>query len=147
MNMFARFDENPAITLQYIKETKRYGWTHGRTDGRTWKQFTPPQTKFAGGIKKDTTNYYLPLGRADISLVSVSEQGEPTYHSSILPQTSWSNSSSVRHDPASNDRYITINNDYKIQQEKTWLCFKRITKAQTSLHTHAVWSVSLLFTF
>ena len=25
MNMFARFDENPAVTLQDIKETKRYG--------------------------------------------------------------------------------------------------------------------------
>ena len=25
MNMFARFDENPAMTLQDIKETKRYG--------------------------------------------------------------------------------------------------------------------------
>ena len=25
MNMFARFDENPAMTLQVIKETKRYG--------------------------------------------------------------------------------------------------------------------------
>ena len=24
MNMFARFDENPAMTLQDIKETKRY---------------------------------------------------------------------------------------------------------------------------
>ena len=33
MNMFARFDENPAMTLQDIKETKRYGRTHGRTDG------------------------------------------------------------------------------------------------------------------
>ena len=31
MNMFARFDENPAMTFQDIKETKRYG----RTDGRT----------------------------------------------------------------------------------------------------------------
>ena len=31
MNMFARFDENPAMTLEDIKETKRYG----RTDGRT----------------------------------------------------------------------------------------------------------------
>ena len=31
MNMFARFNENPAMTLQDIKETKRYG----RTDGRT----------------------------------------------------------------------------------------------------------------
>ena len=25
MNMFARFDENPAKTLQVIKKTKRYG--------------------------------------------------------------------------------------------------------------------------
>ena len=32
MNMFARFDENPALTLQDIKETKRYGRTDGRTD-------------------------------------------------------------------------------------------------------------------
>ena len=32
MNMFARFDENPAMTLQDIKKTKRYGRTHGRTD-------------------------------------------------------------------------------------------------------------------
>ena len=39
MNMFARFDENPAMTLRVIKETKRYGRTdartHRRTDGRT----------------------------------------------------------------------------------------------------------------
>ena len=41
MTMFARFDENPAMTLQDIKETKRNGWTHGRT-------VYPPQTKFAG---------------------------------------------------------------------------------------------------
>ena len=33
--MFARFDENPAMTLQDIKKTKRYGRTHGRTDTRT----------------------------------------------------------------------------------------------------------------
>ena len=32
MNMFARFDENPAMTFQDIKETK---WTEARTDGRT----------------------------------------------------------------------------------------------------------------
>ena len=31
MNMFAKFDENPAKTLQDIKETKRYGRTHART--------------------------------------------------------------------------------------------------------------------
>ena len=52
MNMFSRFDENPAMTLQDIKEIKRYGRTHGRTDGRTdnVKTVYPPQTKFAGGI-------------------------------------------------------------------------------------------------
>ena len=35
MNMFARFDENPAMTLQDIKETKRYGRMHRRTHART----------------------------------------------------------------------------------------------------------------
>ena len=34
MNIFAKFDENPAITLQVIKKTKRYGRTDGRTDGQ-----------------------------------------------------------------------------------------------------------------
>ena len=48
--MFARFDENPAMTLKDIKETKRYGRTHGRTDNV--KTVYPPQTKFAGGITK-----------------------------------------------------------------------------------------------
>ena len=47
MNMFARFDENPAMTLQVIKETKRYGRTDGRTDNV--KTVYPLQTKFAGG--------------------------------------------------------------------------------------------------
>ena len=46
--MFARFDENPAVTLQVIKETKCYGRTHGRTDNV--KTVYPQQTKFAGGI-------------------------------------------------------------------------------------------------
>ena len=60
MNMFARFDENPAMTLRVIKETKRYGRTDGRTHGRTdartdgrtdnVKTVYPLQTKFAGGI-------------------------------------------------------------------------------------------------
>ena len=62
MNMFARFDENPAMTLRVIKETKRYGRTDGRTDGHTdgrtdgrtdnVKTVYPLQTKFAGGIIK-----------------------------------------------------------------------------------------------
>ena len=60
MNMFARFDENPAMTLRVIKDTKRYGRTDGRTHGRTdtrtdgrtdnVKTVYPLQTKFAGGI-------------------------------------------------------------------------------------------------
>ena len=49
MNMFARFDENPVMTLQDIKETNRYGRTHGRSDNV--KTVYPPQTKFAGGYK------------------------------------------------------------------------------------------------
>ena len=60
MNMFARFDENPAMTLRVIKETKRYGrtdgrtdgWTHGRKDGRTDGQrenSIPPTNKVCGG--------------------------------------------------------------------------------------------------
>ena len=54
--MFARFDENSAMTLRFIKETKRYGRTdarmHGRTHARTdnVKTVYPLQTKFAGGI-------------------------------------------------------------------------------------------------
>ena len=49
--MFARFDENPAMTLQVIKKKKNVtdGRTHGRTDGQRENSITPPQTKFAGG--------------------------------------------------------------------------------------------------
>ena len=55
MNMFARFDENPAMTLQDIKETKCYGRTDGCMHGRTdnVKTVYPPQTNFAGGIIRD----------------------------------------------------------------------------------------------
>ena len=49
--MFARFDENPAMTFQDIKETKRYGWmTHGRTDGQR-ENSIPTTNKVCGGIK------------------------------------------------------------------------------------------------
>ena len=48
MNMFAWFDENPAMTLQVIKKTKCYGRTDTRMDNV--KTVYPPQTKFAGGI-------------------------------------------------------------------------------------------------
>ena len=62
MNMFAMFDENPAMTLQDIKETKCYGRTDTRTDASTHrrtharthartdnvKTVYPQQTKFGG---------------------------------------------------------------------------------------------------
>ena len=53
MNMFARFDENPAMTLQVIKKTKRYGRTDARTDGRTdnVKTVYPTTNKVCGGYK------------------------------------------------------------------------------------------------
>ena len=60
MNIFAKFDENPAITLQVIKKTKRYGrtdartdaGTDGQTDGRTdnVKTVYPTTNKVCGGI-------------------------------------------------------------------------------------------------
>ena len=58
MNTFARFDENQAMSLQDIMETKCYGRTDGRTPARTHnvKTVYPPQTKFAGGITSFTQN-------------------------------------------------------------------------------------------
>ena len=49
MNMFARFDENPAMNLQDIKETKHYGRTHGQRENSI-----PPTNKVCGGY-----NYFL----------------------------------------------------------------------------------------
>ena len=46
--MFARFDENPAMTLRVIKETKRYGRTDGHTDGQR-ENSIPPTNKVCGG--------------------------------------------------------------------------------------------------
>ena len=49
MNMSARFDENPAMTLQDIMETKRYGRTDVHMDGRTmWKQYTHHKQSLPG---------------------------------------------------------------------------------------------------
>ena len=50
MNMFARFDENPAMTLRVIKETKRYGRTDARTDAQR-ENSIPPTNKVCGGYK------------------------------------------------------------------------------------------------
>ena len=64
MNMFARFDENPAMTLRVIKETKRYGRTDGRTDGRTHgrthgqrENSIPPTNKVCGGYNEQDGIY------------------------------------------------------------------------------------------
>ena len=54
--MFARFNENPAMTLRVIKETKRYGRTDGCTDGRTDGQrenSIPPTNKVCGGYNDE----------------------------------------------------------------------------------------------
>ena len=58
MNMFARFDENPAMTLQDIKKKtlRTDGRMHARTHTRTrahthgQREKSIPTTKFAGGI-------------------------------------------------------------------------------------------------
>ena len=59
MNMFARFDENQAMTFQDIKETKRYGrtdgWTRTHTHARTHGQrenSIPTTNKVCRGYKK-----------------------------------------------------------------------------------------------
>ena len=49
--MFARLDENQAMTLQDIKETKCYGRVRPYARKDNVKPVYPPQTKFAGGIK------------------------------------------------------------------------------------------------
>ena len=36
MKVFAKFDEIPSMILEVIKETKRYGHTFGRSDGRSF---------------------------------------------------------------------------------------------------------------
>ena len=61
MNMFARFNENPAMTLQDIKETKRYGRTDGRTDGQR-ENSIPPTNKVCGGYKNLIHTNWINLG-------------------------------------------------------------------------------------
>ena len=46
--MFARFNENPAMTLQDIKETKRDARTHAQTDGQR-ENSIPTTNKVCGG--------------------------------------------------------------------------------------------------
>ena len=51
MNIFAKFDENPAITLEVIKKTKRYARTHARTDGQRENSIPHHKQSLRGGIK------------------------------------------------------------------------------------------------
>ena len=57
-NMFAKFDEIPAMTLQNIKETKRYRRTHGQREN-----ITPSINKVCGegggGINIDYEKNYV----------------------------------------------------------------------------------------
>ena len=54
MKVFAKFDEIPSMTLQDIKETKRFGHTFVRSDGRTdnLKTVYPPTNTVCGGITR-----------------------------------------------------------------------------------------------
>ena len=55
MNKFARFDENPAMALQDIKETKRYGRMHGQHENSI-----PTTNKVYGGCIKTEKFSCLP---------------------------------------------------------------------------------------
>ena len=63
--MFASFDENPAMTLRVIKETKRYGRTDARTDAHTDGQrenSIPPTNKVCGGYNIWCQKHMIGLG-------------------------------------------------------------------------------------
>ena len=51
MNVFAKFDEIPSMTLEVIKETKRFGHTVGRSVGLSdnVKTVYPPTNIVCGG--------------------------------------------------------------------------------------------------
>ena len=88
--MFARFDENPAMTLRVIKETKRYGRTDGRTDARTdgrmhgqRENSIPPTNKVCGGYNNiykralDRSPESWNMKRRCIGLIATSKEDSP----------------------------------------------------------------------
>ena len=101
MNVFSRFDENPALTLQDIKETKHYGQTDARTDNvktayppqtkfegyppQTKFEGYPPQTKFAGGIITATFANSLDPDQAHLILMMGNGYFIQVYHALGLP--------------------------------------------------------------
>ena len=77
--MFARFDENPAMTLRVIKETKRYG----RTDNV--KTVYPLQTKFAGGIIIPFIVYIIHIHSCNTKIIFTNKLHSVLfYHTTIL---------------------------------------------------------------
>ena len=79
--MFARFDENPAMTLQDIKETKRYGRTDACKDGQS-ENSIPTTNKVAGGITmfqschEDQLSYHIVFLQVSFKQFSVLVCGE-----------------------------------------------------------------------
>ena len=65
--MFARFDENPAMN-QDVKETKRYEWTHARTDGQC-ENSIPTTNKVCRGITITWNNILYWGGLSDSLMV------------------------------------------------------------------------------
>ena len=59
MNEFERFDEIPSMTLQDIKETKRFGWTDTRTVIRTenLKTVFPPTNTICRGMNTKISSF------------------------------------------------------------------------------------------
>ena len=53
MNMFARFGENSAMTLQDIKDLKRCGRTHGQRENSI-----PTKKKVCGWYNEKNTVYF-----------------------------------------------------------------------------------------
>ena len=60
MNMFARFDKNPAMTIQDIKETKGYGRTH-----RQRENSIPTTNKVCGGYNYEKNQLGIGLSRVN----------------------------------------------------------------------------------
>ena len=56
MNMFARFDENPAMTLQDIKETKLYGQILNMGPVYTGPLIRGQVSKITGQISSESAN-------------------------------------------------------------------------------------------
>ena len=82
MNLFARFDENPAMTLRVIKETKRYGRTHGRTHGQR-ENSIPPTNKVCGGYNNFIFDIHVLVQMHDYGYNGQVENVDPDQRPSI----------------------------------------------------------------